>query len=101
MGIRMKDGTELQEGWPPECKEKCGYRYEYQNDFLQSNALRVEIVSPAKHRCSLRQPEHLKKHDPTGSRWILSGGSLLNFKQCIWPGCPCCPAIDTEISERG
>lgn len=68
--------------------KNCPHLCEYIDDHLQTNALRVEIIEPQKERCRLKQPEHLKQHDPTGALWIYSGGSLLHFGQCSYPDCP-------------
>ena len=74
--------------------EDCQYHCTYENDHKQTNALRVEILDIPKDRCRLKQPEHMKRFDPTGFRWIASGGTTLHFGRCTYPKCP--PKPETE-----
>ena len=60
----------------------CNYRCEYIDPHLQKNTLRVEPIKAEPLRCMLKQPEHMKRFDPSGFRWLASGGSLLHFKAC-------------------
>jgi len=30
----------------------------------------------------LRQPERFRRFDPSGTRWLFSGGTPLHFKDC-------------------
>ena len=71
------------EDWPA-----CRFVVSYTDDFLQSNALRCEVITPKPLRCRLKQPERLKAFDPTGFRWYASGGDPLHFGECTYPKCP-------------
>lgn len=70
---------------------ECPHLAIWINDHLQSNALRVESVLPEKNRCMLRQPERLKRFDPSGTRWLFSGGSPLHFGECDCDDSSKCP----------
>jgi len=66
----------------------CRWQVVYKDSFLQSNALRTEVIRPKAERCRLKQDNQmLKKHDPTGALWFFSGGCPLHFGAC-YNDCP-------------
>lgn len=66
---------------------ECRWQIIYRDVFLQSNALRTEVIKPKKERCRLKQEPRFKRFDPTGARWFFSGGCPLHFGPC-YNDCP-------------
>lgn len=67
----------------------CPYLVEHGALPRQSNALRIEICTPAP-RCILKLPGHWSEGAKRagGLRWIGSGGSVLVFGVCTPEQCP-------------
>jgi hypothetical protein len=62
----------------------CPYREHHQNKGFHpgGTCYRIEIIEPHEWRCRLTQEPRIRRHDPEGVLWVMSGGPLTAFKGC-------------------
>ena len=76
-----------------QCLENCDQRIPldfYENDSMQSNALRVETLRDKCVRCGMKPPEHWAQSakDRGWGLWVYSGGSPSVYAPCDISDCP-------------
>lgn len=75
------------------CQDNCSSKIPadfYENDSMQHNALRVEVLRDKCVRCGEKPPEHWP--DAAKNRgwglWVFSGGSPSVYGACEYRNCP-------------